>query len=266
MTRKFLIHLFLFVSVLALLWLGLTRINFRTIFKTDQRIEQLEERLGKWTLRFFMTENSAIGSPEIDSLLTAITSDLFQKNSFNTEINFYFIRNDTPNAFALPGNNIVFFTGIIDFVENEDEFLGIIAHEIAHIEENHVMKKLSKEIGLAALFTMISGSYNRDVIREIARTLTSTAYDRNLEREADKLAFEYLVNAGINPQGFINLLRRFGDEADFFPKELHWISTHPDSHERAQVLDDMLKNTSAQFNRRNQDLWDKLKTFLKKDI
>ncbi len=263
MARKFFVHLLLFVSVLILLWFALTHISIRKIIRADKKIEQVEEKLGNWTLRFFKNEYGQINNQKLDSLLAAMMADLKEKNHFKKgEITYYFFISNDANAFALPGNKIVIFTGLIDFLQNEEELIGIVAHEIAHIEENHVIKKLSKEIGIATLFTLLSGSYSTDLVKEIARTITSTAYDRNLEREADRLAVEYMVNAGINPLGYVELLKRFGDELEKFPKELRWISTHPDSYERALMLEDLLETIVPDIKQRDSDNWKVFKNTL----
>ena len=72
---------------------------------------------------------------------------------------------------------------------------GVIAHELAHIEKKHVIKKLTREIGLSVLVSVISGQSDPGVISQIAKTLSSSAFDRKMEKEADMVGVQYLLNA-----------------------------------------------------------------------
>ncbi len=97
------------------------------------------------------------------------------------------------------------------------------------------MKKLVKEIGLAVVITMTSGNGNTQVLIESLKTLTSSAYDRSLEEDADIKAVDYLIKANINPEPFADFLYSLGSD----PKTeeyLSWISSHPYSKERAEYI------------------------------
>jgi Zn-dependent protease with chaperone function len=62
-------------------------------------------------------------------------------------LHFNVVRSSEVNAFALPNGHLIVYSGLISNSENQEEFCGVISHEIAHIILNHVMKKLVKEIG-----------------------------------------------------------------------------------------------------------------------
>ncbi|MCC6257060.1 MAG: M48 family metalloprotease, partial [Chitinophagaceae bacterium] len=99
-----------------------------------------------------------------------------------------------------------------------------------------IMKKLIKEIGLSALITISTSGGDSEIIKEVLKKLTASAYDRTLEKEADLKAVEYLKNADISAEPFANFLYeialRQGDE----PRYLTWINTHPDTKERAAYI------------------------------
>lgn len=250
--------------VLFGLWFILSQIDFRKIMKAEERIEQMEEKIGKWTFRYFQTEYDQFEEKRLDTLVANITRDLFENNKFqNEEIQIFVFESEEINAFAIPGKKIIVFSGLINFTQSEEEFLGVIAHEIAHIEENHVTKKISKEIGLSTLYALIFASYQFDIVKEIARTITSTAYDRSMEKEADGLALNYLIEANIDPMGYINLLTRFAEELDNLPKELRLLSTHPDSFERSEILRESLeKKTPASYQKRETESWQEMKALM----
>ncbi|TBR18832.1 MAG: M48 family metallopeptidase, partial [Chitinophagaceae bacterium] len=120
---------------------------------------------------------------------------------------------------------------------NENELSGVISHELAHIELNHVMKKLVKEVGLSVLLSMTTGS-GGELVKEIVRLISSSAYDRSLETEADLHAVEYMLNSHLNPEALANFLYRLSNNKDDLSKHLDWVSTHPNPEERAETIID----------------------------
>src|SRR5690606_17374976 len=143
-------------------------------------------------------------------------------------------QNDQANAFALPGNHLVVYTGLINTCDKQEELIGVLGHEIAHIEKRHVMKKLIKELGLSVLLSMAGGG-GGSVSSEAVRTLSSSAYDRKLETEADFMSVQYMLKAEVNPAPFADLMYKMATEHDL-PAMVYWISTHPESEERAKEI------------------------------
>ena len=90
-------------------------------------------------------------------------------------------------------------------------------------------------MGYSVLISITTGDAGGGAIKELLGMLSSTAYDRKLEKDADLKAVEYLKNAGISPNGFADFLYRLGDK-DGSLGNLSWISTHPDSKERAKYI------------------------------
>lgn len=76
------------------------------------------------------------------------------------------------------------------------------------------------------------GGQSGEVLRSTAKLLSSTAYDRTLESEADKTAVFYLLQSGINPEPFGEFLFRLSKEEEL-PSLTEWVSTHPDSEKRS---------------------------------
>ncbi|MEZ4853224.1 M48 family metalloprotease [Flavobacterium sp.] len=101
------------------------------------------------------------------------------------------------------------------------------------------MKKLSKEIGFSVLMSM-TGS-NAQVIKQAVQTLSSSAYDRSLEREADMKSVNYMLAAEIDPKPFIDFMYDLSLKTDNYAIT-EWVSTHPESEERAQYMLNFIKN------------------------
>lgn len=95
------------------------------------------------------------------------------------------------------------------------------------------MKKLGKEIGLSTLLSIASSG---TVSVEAIRLLTSSAYDRSMEKEADTYAVKYLIKSGINPAPMADMMFRLSLEESALVKNLTLISTHPNSENRAENI------------------------------
>lgn len=126
------------------------------------------------------------------------------------------------------------------------------------------MKKLIKEIGLSVLISMTTGKGGSEIIKETAKMLSSSAFDRNLEKEADIKAVDYLVKAKINPEPFANFLYKLSDKENETTKYLTWISSHPDSKERAEYIIEYSKDKKTKYEAvMTMETWDKLKEKLR---
>jgi predicted Zn-dependent protease len=243
--KKILIELLLTVGIIVAVWFGLSQVDWMKLFDIEQTSRNTEEKIGDLLWIMLQNTESEITSDSIvapvDSMLTRIcTANSIDRAKFKLHL----LRKDEINAFALPNNHLLIYSGLITTCENEAELYGVISHELAHIEKNHVMNKLIKEVGLSVLISMSSGNGNAEIIKEALKHLSSTAYDRSLETEADLTAVEYLEKAGINPEPFANFLYRLADETKNLPSQIYWISTHPESKERAEKIIERIKGKS----------------------
>lgn len=227
--------IFLFFAV----WVVLYQIDWITVFRVEKITKTTEEKLGNLLWEIFKKSESEITDPIVTNAVDSLLSRLCTKNNIDRRnIRIHVLKKDDVNAFALPGGRIVLFSGLIRLVEDPEEVSGVIAHELAHLQLDHVMKKLIKEVGLSVILSMTTGSGGADMARETARIISSTAYDRSLEREADLKAVDYLLNAGIDPEPFANFFFKLSLQESDAQKYLSIISTHPNLEERAAQISD----------------------------
>jgi beta-barrel assembly-enhancing protease len=178
-------------------------------------------------------------------------------------IKVHIFDNDEINAFTLPNGHLLIYSGLILASDNQEELIGVICHEIAHMQLNHVMKKLVKEVGLSVILSMTTGNSGSEILNETARLLSSSAFDRKLEKEADIKAVEYLITAKINPEPFANFLYKQSNN-DKALKYLTWVSTHPDSKERAKYIMEIIRYESINYESiLSTETWEELKKKLK---
>jgi predicted Zn-dependent protease len=143
-----------------------------------------------------------------------------------------------PNAFALPDNTIVVTDELIGMADHPDELTGVLAHEIAHIEHNHIMKNVVRQIGAGIFFDVVFGGAGAGQAIAIASVnLAGLRYSRGDESDADTRGMDYLDAAGISTAGIARMFDRFEDyAADEGAGDIPtMLSTHPASRERAMA-------------------------------
>jgi predicted Zn-dependent protease len=240
--QKVFFQFFVTIALFFAVWYSLSQINFVDRADVEKFSKENEKRLGEFILKTIEATGKEVDSTKVKTFIDSLTKRLCDANGIEfSKIKIHIIKSSDVNAFALPDNNMVIYTGLIDDAKNAEEVAGVMAHEIGHMEKNHVMKKLMKEIGVAMLFTIAGGDAGFEILKEAARVLSSTAFDRSQESEADAFAVEMMAKANIDPEHLGNFLFRLGQSHDM-PEELVWVSTHPDSKERAAEINSNKKN------------------------
>lgn len=234
--EKILIQFAVLVISFFGLWFLLSRIDFVNRDQVEKFAAESEQKLGEVILESITLTSGEVNNKKLKALLDSIKTRLCEGKQLDCgKIKLHLVRNSEVNAFALPDDHLVVFTGLLEYADNAEEVAGVMAHEIGHIEKNHVMKKLTKDIGLSMLFSIAGGEAGGKIARETAKMLSSTAFDRDKEAEADAFAVEVLAAANIDPQHLSDFFFRLARKHDL-PDELVWISTHPDTDERAEKI------------------------------
>ena len=222
-----------------------SKINWSGLFGVKKITENLDEQLGDVFWKSYSAEMVEVKDMKIVEPIQQMVSNICSDNNIApSSINVHVVENKEINAFAMPGRHLVVHTGLIDFADHQEEIAGVIAHEIAHIESGHVVKKLGKEIGLSILMNLTLGDIGGEVVRNALSTITSTAYDRSLEKEADLKAVDYMIAAKMNPTYLASFLEKL-DKQSQTPEVLQWVSTHPDSKERVRYINEKVKSSRS---------------------
>jgi predicted Zn-dependent protease len=204
----------------------------------------LDEKLGDVFWESYSADMVEVKDDKVILPIIKMVDQLCSENGIkSSSIKVHVVNNKEINAFAMPGRHLVVHTGLIQFADHQEEIAGVVAHEIAHIESGHVVKKLGKEIGLSILMNLTLGDIGGEVVRNALSTITSTAYDRSLEKEADLKAVDYMIAAKMNPTYLASFLEKL-DKQSQTPEVLQWVSTHPDSKERVSYINQKVKSIS----------------------
>lgn len=236
---RILIQALLLVALFFGVYNALRQVDWMRLFEIKQKADKTEKKLGDMLWKIFSKSDREVKDKLLTQSLDSILVKLCDNNDIRKEsIRLHILEKDEVNAFALPDGHLVVYTGLIAACERPEELAGVMAHELAHIELDHVMKRLVKEIGLSVLVSMTTGSGGGEIAREIAHKLSSSAFDRRQEKEADIAAVDYMAAADIDPEPFGEFLYRLGGESGRMGAYLSWISTHPDSRERGEYVID----------------------------
>jgi predicted Zn-dependent protease len=236
----------LFVAAFFSTWFLLNRVDFMEAFDVAEFSRENERKLGDLMVETITAGHPALEGDSVRGLPGEILRRLCGANGISdSSITLTVIENSDVNAFALPDRRLIVHSGLIAYCRTPGELAGVIGHEMAHIERRHVMQKLVKEVGLSMLMTIAGGQSGGEILKQTARTLSSTAFDRDAENEADTVAVRYLAAAGIDPEDLADFLYRLSQEKSDVPKSLEWLSTHPNSSDRAAEIIRLRKETAV---------------------
>ena len=247
------------------IWFALSQVNFVSFFQIEKHTTAAENKIGDMIWNQIQETEDIVTNDSIVKTLDKLILPICKANNIERDsLKIHIVQKDEVNAFALPNNHLVVYTKLITDCKKQEALQGVLGHEIAHIQKNHVMKKLSKEVGLFVLLSAASAGKGGAILKGILKTLSSTAYDRTLEKEADMESVKYLLKANINPEPMADFMYELAQKQDN-PDGFGWISTHPESEERAKYILDYLKGKKYQKKQTlTQKEWDAYKKQVEK--
>jgi beta-barrel assembly-enhancing protease len=182
-----------------------------------------------------------------DPYLTAYINDIGQNLVKQVgpqpfQYRFFIIEDPTYNAFAVPGGYIFVNTGIIRLMEREDELAGVLAHEITHIHQRHMAKRMEKGkfstiatvIGALAA-VLLGGAAAAPLLTGIMAggEAAMLAYSREDEKEADTLGFKWLTSARYDPHYMMTVFKKMNRQRWFESNDIPvYLKTHPELESR----------------------------------
>ena len=164
----------------------------------------------------------------------------------------------TLNAFCTPGGYIYVFTGLIKYLESEDQLAGVIGHEIAHADRRHSTDQLSKQYGYSLLFSVLLG--DQSALGQVVQGVISLKYSRGAETEADEYSVRYLCPTSYNAAGGAGFFEKI--EASGGSSTPEFLSTHPSPENRIPTFYDWQNTLGCDGTDINTDLYQDFKNSL----
>lgn len=149
------------------------------------------------------------------------------------------------NAFAVPGGWLGLHLGLISVTTSQDELASVLAHELSHVTQRHISRMMTQESRQAPLLVaamilgVLAASKSPDAANAMIAGGQAVAaqgqlnFSRDMEREADRVGYGVLTQAGFDPQGFVTMFEklqqasRLNDNGNY-----PYLRTHPMNTER----------------------------------
>ncbi len=179
-----------------------------------------------------------------DPVLTEYINDLGNRmvrnaKDVNYSFEFFLIRNQELNAYAFFGGHIAIHSGLLTTANTESELASVVAHEISHVTQRHLARRLEAQsrsqpltmagIVSGVLLTLINPSVGMAALSTTmaASQQAGINYTRGNEQEADRVGISLLADSGFNPQGAPDFFAIMAEKYRYKSKPPAMLLTHP---------------------------------------
>lgn len=172
------------------------------------------------------------------------------------QFNFFVVNESSINAFAMLGGVIGVHTGLILAANSESEVASVLGHEIAHVTQRHLPRMIAQQkndsiktvLGMALALLVARASPQLS-----AGTMTAASavgvqkqldYTRDNEREADRVGFQILTDAGFDGRAMVSFFGTLQKGSRFSEGAApSFLRTHPITTERISDMSNRVKDT-----------------------
>lgn len=218
--------------------------------------DQMEADIGRQVMGSLRRSAPRISDALVNDYLRTIVYRLLPSVPLsNRNITLVLIDSPDLNAFAVPGNIVGVNGGLFLNATSEQQFVSVLAHELAHLSQRHFARRLEQQERSApvALAGMVAGLVLSVMTKSdlgVAAIVGSQAlaiqsmlqYSRAHEQEADRVGLEIMADAGMDPRGMPEMFAIMMQENRLQGSQVpEYLSTHPltesrvaDSRSRAE--------------------------------
>ena len=230
-------------------------IQLPTLGDGSEMSSSAERRLGDRIAREIYRDPDYVDDPVLADYVQGIWQPLLAasrlRGDLSSEIYERFaweillVRDRTVNAFALPGGYMGLHLGLIAVVDSRDELASVLAHELSHITQRHIARMMTKQgqmtpwmIG-AMILGALAASRSPDagsaliVGGQAVAAQNQLNFSRDMEREADRVGFGVMTQAGFKPQGFVTMFDKLQQASRLNDNGAYpYLRSHPLTTER----------------------------------
>jgi predicted Zn-dependent protease len=198
-----------------------------------------DKKLGELAFEHMDKEGRELKDPVLLSAARGIVARLAKaqpESEFTYDV--HVVDAEIVNAFALPGGEIVVYTGLMRAADTPEQLAAVLAHEMAHVDRRHGMRRIAQSIGVIGAVQLLFGDVSgiSAVAIEVLRASTINAYSRDQEREADSDGVATLARAKIDPKALAEFFALLQKREPSLPSALNWLGTHPDLAKRIETV------------------------------
>lgn len=221
----------------------------------------MERRIGEEAMRQIRARDpNYVDDPELSDYLNSIGRKLVAVSGGRSQdFEFFAIRDDTVNAFAMPGGFVGIHTGLLLSAQTESELASVLAHEVSHVTQNHIARLVGRQSQLSAISIagvlvalLASRSGSRGDLGQAALIASQggaiqaqLGYTREFEREADRNGFRTLQSAGFDANGMVSFFDRLQKATRTYENNAPaYLRSHPLTVERIADIQDRAQGIS----------------------
>ena len=216
----------------------------------------LERKIGEQAVQQIRREPNYVDDPEITEYVNEIGRRIVASTSdAQQDFVFFVLRDNTINAFAMPGGFVGVHTGLLLAAQTESELAGVLSHEVAHVTQHHLARLLGKQDQMsiptlaAILVGLLAARSRPDVTQAVIAGATAASvqsqlnYTREFEREADRVGFQYLQQAGFDVSAMPTFFERLQKATRLYENNAPaYLQTHPLTSERIADMQNRAQN------------------------
>ena len=214
---------------------------YNSVLGSEEDTIKAEFSFGYEMAKEISNKYKLVKEPITAKIGTQLKTRLSTKHRFN----FYTIKSDEVNAFALPGGFIFVTNSLLEFCEfDEDAIAFVLAHEMGHVIKGHTLNSLLAQYSVNALSTILrTTGLVQNAAKQLFAKYLITNYSRENEFEADMTALKIMKLLGFNSDAaktfFVKLQAKEYDSS-FLPS---YFSTHPPLKERIKKVEETINKS-----------------------
>ncbi|MEJ5989487.1 M48 family metalloprotease [Ramlibacter sp. PS3R-8] len=230
-----------------------------TLGDTSDMTSSAERKLGERIARELYRDPDYIDDPVLVEYVQAIWQPLLvaarARGELTSELDERFAwqvllgKDRSINAFALPGGWLGLHLGLVGATVTRDELASVLAHELTHVTQRHISRMVSNEakqlpwIVAGMLLGALAASKSPQAGGALMTGSQALAiqqqlnFSRDMEREADRIGFGVMSQAGFDPQGFVTMFEKLQQAARLNDNGNYpYLRSHPMTTERAAEM------------------------------
>jgi predicted Zn-dependent protease len=217
-----------------------------------------EQKAGEQIQATIHQEFALLDDPDINQYVSRLGREILSvAGPQYFDYRFYVINDRDFNAFAAPSGLVFVNSGLIEAMENENELVGVLSHEIGHVVRRHIADRIEKgtKIGIGTAVLILAGialgggNLSEAVITGAMATGASMnlKFSRENEEEADRQAFSWMVQMGRDPNDILSMLNKMRRIAILKTGKIpSYLLTHPAPEQRIDYIQDLLQSAETQ--------------------